>query len=93
MVCNVIVKSADISKADAPQSSIKLLTTEEAEKVTVGEYVAASDETEAAPAETDAAAEPVTVTTSPATGNNSVASVVAVMAVAGVAAVAAKKRK
>ncbi|MBD5147001.1 MAG: hypothetical protein HDT21_14015 [Ruminococcus sp.] len=93
MVCNVIVKSADISKADATQSAIKLLTTEEAEKVTVGEYVAASDETEAAPAETDAAAEPVTVTTSPATGNNSVASVVAVMAVAGVAAVAAKKRK
>ena len=87
MVCNVIVKSADISKADAPQSAIRLITSEEAEKVTVGEYDAASDETEAASAET------VTVTTSPATGNNSAASVAAVMAVAGAAAVTAKKRK
>ena len=87
MVCNVIVKSADISKADAPQSAIRLITSEEAEKVTVGEYAAESDETEAAPAET------VTVTTSPATGNNSAAFVAAVMAVAGAAAVAAKKRK
>ena len=88
MVCNVIVKSADISKADAPQSAIRLITSEEAEKVTVGEYDAESDETEAAPAE-----ETVTVTTSPATGNNSAASVAAVRVVAGAAAVAAKKRK
>ena len=86
MVCNVIVKSADISKADAPQSAIRLITSEEAEQVTVGEYAAVSDETEAASAET------VTVTTSPATGNNS-AAVAAVMVVAGAAAVAAKKRK
>lgn len=53
MVCNVIVKSADISKADAPQSAIKRITSEEAEKLTVGEYSAeaAPEETEAAPAE------------------------------------------
>ena len=87
MVCNVIVKSADISKADAPQSGVRLITSEEAEKVTVGEYAAESDETEAASAET------VTLTTSPATGNASAAFAAAVMAVAGAAAVAAKKRK
>ena len=87
MVCNVIVKSADISKADAPQSAIRLITSEEAEQVTVGEYAAASDETEAA------SADAVTVTASPATGNNSAASIVAAMAVAGAAAVAAGKKK
>ncbi|MDE5576759.1 MAG: hypothetical protein K2J11_05180 [Oscillospiraceae bacterium] len=93
MVCNVIVKSADISKADAPQSPIKRITSEEAEKLTVGEYSAEANETEAAPAETEAAAESVTVTTSPATGNTSVMAVAAVMAVAGAAAIASKKRK
>lgn len=62
MVSNVIVKSADITKADAPQGPIKRLTSEEAEKLTVNEYgveaaeaEAAPEETEAAPAETDAA--------------------------------------
>lgn len=57
MVCNVIVKSADITKADAPQSAIKRITSEEAEKLTVNEYgvEAAPEETEAAPAETEAA--------------------------------------
>ncbi|MDE6598685.1 MAG: hypothetical protein K2K34_01220, partial [Oscillospiraceae bacterium] len=55
MVCNVIVKSADITKADAPQSAIKRITSEEAEKLTVNEYGVEAAETEAAPAETEAA--------------------------------------
>lgn len=57
MVCNVIVKSADITKADAPQGAIKLLTAEEGEQVTVGTYGAepAAEETAAAPEETTAA--------------------------------------
>lgn len=57
MVCNVIVKSADITKADAPQGAIKLLTAEEGEQVTVGTYGAepAAEDTAAAPEETTAA--------------------------------------
>ena len=56
MVCNVIVKSADITKADAPQGAIKLLTAEEGEQVTVGTYGAEpAEETAAAPEETTAA--------------------------------------
>ena len=93
MVCNVIVKSADISKADAPQSSIRLLTTAEAEQITVGTYAAESAETEAASADETADDGAVVITTSPATGNTAVASIAAVMAVAGAAAVASKKRK
>lgn len=57
MVCNVIVKSADISKADAPQGAIKLVTKEEGEQITLGTYGAESAETEAAPEETTAAPE------------------------------------
>ncbi len=56
MVCNVIVKSAEITKADAPQGAIKLLTAEEGEQVTVGTYGAEpAEETAAAPEETTAA--------------------------------------
>lgn len=55
MVANVMVKSAEITKADAPQSAVKIITTEEAEKLTVGEYGAEPAEDEAAPAETEAA--------------------------------------
>lgn len=57
MVCNVIVKSADITKADAPQGAIKLLTSEEAEQVTVGAYGAEPAETETAAEETAAVPE------------------------------------
>lgn len=55
MVANVMVKSAEITKADASQSAVKIITTEEAEKLTVGEYGAEPAEDEAAPAETEAA--------------------------------------
>lgn len=55
MVANVIVKSADITKADAPQGAIKLVTAEEGEQITVGTYGAEPAETEAAPEETEAA--------------------------------------
>lgn len=55
MVANVIVKSADITKAEAPQGAIKLVTAEEGEQITVGTYGAEPAETEAAPAETEAA--------------------------------------
>lgn len=59
MVCNVIVKSAEITKADAPQGAIKLVTAEEGEQITAGTYGAEPAETEAAPEETEAApAEP-----------------------------------
>lgn len=54
MVSNVIVKSADITKADAPQSAIKRITSEEAEKLTVNEYGVESAEADAAPADDDA---------------------------------------
>lgn len=57
MVCNVIVKSADISKAEAPQGAIKLVTAEEGEQITVGTYGAEPAETEAAPVEDQASAE------------------------------------
>lgn len=57
MVCNVIVKSADITKADAPQSPIKRVTSEEAEKLTVNEYGVEAAEADAVPEETEAVPE------------------------------------
>lgn len=55
MVANVTVKSAEITKADAPQGEIKLITKEEGEQVTNGTYGTETAETEAAPEETTAA--------------------------------------
>lgn len=77
-VNDVIIKSATLS-AGSPEGEIKRYAEDEASGIMKGEVAA---ETEAAPAETEAAK----------TGNTTAAAIVTVMAVAGAAAVISKKR-
>lgn len=91
-VCDVIIKSAELS-AGSPQAEIERVTEDESAQVMDGTYTRS---TAAAPAPADTA-ETVPAadsnTQSATTGNASAAVMLSVMAVAGAAAVAAKKRK
>ena len=90
-VNDVIIKSATLS-AGSPEGEIKRYAEDEASGIMKGEVAA---ETEAAPAETEAAETTAAATTDDApakTGNTTAAAIVTVMAVAGAAAVISKKR-
>ena len=76
-VNDVILKSAELSAADAAQGTIKRVTEDESSAIMKGEA---------------AAPEADSTTTSTQTGNVAVASIVSVMALAGVAAVATKRK-
>ena len=86
-VNDVIIKSAELSAADAAQGEIKRVTEEQSglmiKGATYEEATGAAEEAPAADAET----------TSTATGNTAAAVMVSVMALAGAAAVASRKNK
>ncbi len=86
-VNDVILKSAELSAADATPGAVARVSEEDSKSVMDGTYAGAAAPADDAPAADTAATTPAT------TGNAPVAAMVAVMAVAGVAAVAAKKRK
>ena len=88
-VNDVIIKSADLSAADA-QGDFMIISEDEAKSVMEGTLT--RDAAPAAPAE-DAPAADTAPTTSATTGNVPAAVMVSVMAVAGAAAIASKKRK
>ncbi|MDE5742280.1 MAG: hypothetical protein K2H90_07525 [Oscillospiraceae bacterium] len=88
-VNDVIIKSADLSAADA-QGDFMIISEDEAKSVMEGTLT--RDAAPAAPVE-DAPAADTAPTTSATTGNVPAAVMVSVMAVAGAAAIASKKRK
>ncbi len=98
-ICDVIIKSAELSPADGAQGDIRRVTEVQSGDIMDGKSYeeatgAAAPAEDAAPAETtEAAPEADTTTTPAATGNAPVAVMVSVMAVAGAAAIASKKRK
>ena len=102
-VKDVIIKSAELSAADAAQGAIKRVTEEQSGLMIKGAtYEEATGAAEEAPAETaeeapaEAAEEAPAAdaeTTSTATGNTAAAVMVSVMALAGAAAVASRKNK
>lgn len=92
-VCDVIIKSAELS-AGSPQAEIERVTEDESAQVMDGTYTRSTTAAPAAPADTaETAPAADSNTQSATTGNASAAVMLSVMAVAGAAAVAAKKRK
>ncbi len=89
---DVIVKSAELSAADAAQADLMIIEEADAKSVMDGTLTRDAAPAPAAPAD-DAPAADTAPTTTAATGNVPAAVMVSVMAVAGAAAVATKKRK
>ena len=94
-VKDVIIKSAELSAADAAQGAIKRVTEEQSGLMIKGAtYEEATGAAEEAPAEAAEEAPAADAeTTSTATGNTAAAVMVSVMALAGAAAVASRKNK
>ena len=87
-VKDVIIKSAELSAADAAQGAIKRVTEEQS-----GLMIKGATYEEATGAAAEAPAADADTTSSTATGNTAAAVMVSVMALAGAAAVASRKNK